>query len=170
MSVSYQLTPNEAVTVRRETPDELEMEVTYGQGQAPPAHFHPGQDESFEVICGVIGTRIDGTVREYRAGERILVPRGAVHQMWNAGDGDARARWITSPAGRTLEWFRALDGLQRSGRVRKDGMPGALAMGVLLTEYRDVMRLAAAPRPLVRVALALLGRVGRMRGYGAAPA
>jgi quercetin dioxygenase-like cupin family protein len=170
MSVSYQLTPNEAVTVHRETPEELEVEVTYGKGQAPPAHFHPGQDESFEVISGVIGARIDGGVREYRPGERILIPRGAVHQMWNAGDGDARASWITSPAGRTLEWFRALDELQRGGRVRKDGMPGPLAMGVLLTEYRDVMRLAARPRPLLRAALALLGRLGRMRGYGAASA
>jgi hypothetical protein len=47
-------------------------------------------------------------------------------------------------------------------------MPGPVAIGVLLTEYRDVMRLAARPRPLVRGALALLAWIGRMRGYDVA--
>jgi quercetin dioxygenase-like cupin family protein len=170
MSFSYQLTPHEAVALRRETPDELEVEVIYGKGQAPLAHFHPGQDESFDVVSGVIRARVDGVEREYRAGDRILIPRGAVHQMWNAGAGDARATWVTSPAGRTLEWFRALDELQRGGKVGKDGMPGLLAMGVLLTEYRDVMRLTARPRSLVRAALGLLAWIGRMRGYRLATA
>lgn len=165
MSLVYQLTPQETVVVRREAPGELEVEVTYGKGQAPLAHFHPGQDESFEVTSGVVGARIDGVEREYRAGDRILIPRGAVHQMWNAGDGEATATWVTTPAGRTLEWFRALDELQRDGNVGKDGMPGLTATGVLLTEYRDVMRLAARPRPLVRGALALLAWIGRMCGY-----
>jgi quercetin dioxygenase-like cupin family protein len=168
MSRTYQLTPHETVVVRREGSDELAVEVTYGQGQAPLAHFHPAQDESFEVISGVVGARIGGVAREYRAGDRIVVPRGAVHQMWNAGEGDAKAAWVTTPAGRTLEWFRALDELQRSGSVGKGGMPGPLAMGVLLTEYRDVMRLAARPRSLVRGVLALLGWIGRLRGYAVA--
>jgi hypothetical protein len=38
-------------------------------------------------------------------------------------------------------------------------------MGVLLTHYRDVFRLAARPRPVVRAALAALGTMGRLRGY-----
>jgi quercetin dioxygenase-like cupin family protein len=168
MSRTYQLTPHEAVAVRRAGADELVVEVTYGQGQAPVAHFHPDQDEAFEVTSGVVGARIDGVAREYRAGDRIVVPRGAVHQMWNAGEGDATATWITTPAGRTLEWFQALDESQRSGNLGKNGMPGPLAMGVLLTEYRDVMRLAARPRSLVRGALALLAWIGRMRGYAVA--
>jgi hypothetical protein len=41
---------------------------------------------------------------------------------------------------------------------------------VMLTEYRDVFRLAARPRPLVRGALALLGVIGRLRGYRPKPA
>jgi hypothetical protein len=43
-------------------------------------------------------------------------------------------------------------------------MPGPLAFGVLLTEYRDVFRLAGPDR-LLRPALALLGEIGRRRGY-----
>jgi hypothetical protein len=44
-------------------------------------------------------------------------------------------------------------------------MPGPLAFGVLLTEYRDTFRLAAGPEPLVRGALAVLALLGRLRGY-----
>jgi hypothetical protein len=44
-------------------------------------------------------------------------------------------------------------------------MPGPLAFGVLLTEYRDVFQLAAGPRPVVRGGLAFLGAIGRLRGY-----
>jgi hypothetical protein len=44
-------------------------------------------------------------------------------------------------------------------------MPSPLAFGVYLTEYRDVFRLAARPRFLIRGAMAALGVIGRRRGY-----
>ena len=89
-----------------------------------------------------------------------------IHTFWNPGDGSARVRWRTSPAVRTEQWFRAINRIQVEGRVGKDGMPGPLAFGVLLTEYRDVFRLAGPDR-LLRPALALLGEIGRRRGYRA---
>jgi quercetin dioxygenase-like cupin family protein len=164
--MTLMLTPKESLTIRESSPDLLEVEVTYGgHGDPPPAHLHPGQDEVFEVLAGEIHARIDGEEHAYGPGDRFEIPRGTAHQMWNAGAEPARALWRTSPAGRTHEWFAALDGLQRSGRVGKNGMPGPLAMGALLTQYRDVFQLAARPRALVRGVLALLGAVGRMRGY-----
>jgi hypothetical protein len=72
--------------------------------------------------------------------------------------------WRTSPAGRTQEWFEALDSLQREGRVQKNGIPGPLAMSVLLNEYRDVFRLAG-PDPVLHAAFAMLAPLGRLRGY-----
>jgi quercetin dioxygenase-like cupin family protein len=163
---TFTLTPKESVTVREHAAELLEVEVTYAPGgDAPPAHFHPGQDESFELLTGSLCVRIDGAERSYRAGETFEIPRGSAHQMWNPGDEPVRAIWQTRPAGRTLDWFEGLDSLQRSGRVGKNGIPGPLAMGAYLTEYRDVFRLAARPQPLVRGALALLGVAGRVRGY-----
>jgi hypothetical protein len=85
--------------------------------------------------------------------------------MWNPSGETARVRWQTKPAGRTLEWFQSLDALQREGRVRRNGVPGPLALAVLLNEYRDVFRLAGPPEPLVRIAFALLAPLGRLRGY-----
>ena len=160
------ITAHEFLTVRHSGADRLEVEVSYApHGDKPPAHYHPAQDEHFEVLEGELHTRVDGEERVLRAGDTLDIERGVVHQMWNPGDAQVRATWTTSPAGRTLEWFTAIDALHREGRVGKDGMPGPLAFGVLLTEYRDVFRLAAKPEPVVRGALAALGAVGRRRGY-----
>ena len=166
MSDALTLTPHESLTLRRSTPELLEVEAVYSPGgSAPPKHFHPQQDEHFEVLSGELRVRVDGEERALRAGETIDIRRGTVHQMWNPGDEPVRARWQTSPRGRTEEWFRALDALQREGRVGKNGMPGPLAFGAYLTEYSDVIRLAGPPQPVLRSVLALLGVAGRLRGY-----
>ena len=97
---SLKLTPHESVAIRHEDPERLEVEATWGpEGSPPPKHFHPGQDEHFEVLDGALRVEVDGQERELRPGDTIDVPRGAVHRMWNAGVEPARARWVTSPAG-----------------------------------------------------------------------
>jgi hypothetical protein len=111
--------------------------------------------------------RVGDEDRILESGEKLDVPRGMPHQMWNPGDQPARMLWQTRPAARTEDWFRSIDALHREGRVGSKGMPGPLAFGVLLTEYRDVFRLAVGPDPLVRPVLALLGILGRLRGYSA---
>jgi quercetin dioxygenase-like cupin family protein len=166
LRTTLNLTPTETVTVRSAAPDALEVEAVYGAGgSAPPRHYHPAQAERFEVLAGTINTRVAGDERILQAGDTLDIPAGAEHQMWNPGAVEARVLWRTSPAGRTLEWFQALDALQREGRVMKSGIPSPLAMSVLLTEYRDVFRLAVPAEPVVRVGLAALGVVGRARGY-----
>lgn len=137
------LSPSSSVTVRSATPDALEVEAVYGpHGSAPPKHFHPDQAEHFELLEGAITALVDGRERVLAAGDTLDVPPGAVHQMWNAGSEHARMLWRTTPAGRTLEWFEALDAFQRDG----DGEAFAAA----LAEYSDVFRLAedwpATPR------------------------
>lgn len=164
-STSLMLTPDESVRVLHHGPSALEVAVTWGAGGSrPPKHFHPHQDERFELRDGALRARVDGEERELRPGDILEIPRGAVHQMWNEGERPAVAVWRTSPAGRTYEWFRSLDTLQRSGRVGRGGMPSPLAFGVYLTEYRDVIRLAG-PQALTLGALRALGVLGRLRGY-----
>jgi quercetin dioxygenase-like cupin family protein len=166
VSRNLKITPTESVTVRKSKPEVLEVEATYGpEGSAPPKHFHPSQDEHFEVLAGKMRVRVDGDERDLTKGEEIDIPRGAVHQMWNPSEEPARVKWETRPAGRTEEWFGAIDVLHRRGQVGRNGMPGPLAFAALLTEYRDVFRLAVKPEPVVRAGLALLAPLGRARGY-----
>jgi quercetin dioxygenase-like cupin family protein len=162
---TFQLTPSESVRVLRDQADRIEVEGTWGPGGSPPPkHFHPAQDERFEVLEGVLSARVDEEERRLRSGDVLEIPRGAVHQMWNAGDVPARANWRTSPGGRTGQWFEAIDELRSSGRVGRNGMPGPLAFGAYLTEFDDVFRLAG-PQPLLRPLLAALGGVGKLKGY-----
>jgi hypothetical protein len=163
---TLKVTPGEFVTVRRSDPELLELEGSWApSGKPPPKHYHPAQDEHFEVLEGTLRTRVDDVQRDLGSGETLDIPSGAVHQMWNPGSEPAHAVWQIRPAGRTLQWFQDVDALHRSGKVGKNGMPGPLAFGVLLTEYRDVFRLAVPAEPVVHAGLSALAVVGRARGY-----
>jgi mannose-6-phosphate isomerase-like protein (cupin superfamily) len=140
MSEKLSLGPHDSLEIRSSTHEALEVEASYRPGGSPPpAHFHPDQDEHFEVLEGTMRVRVDDQERELAPGARIEIGRGQVHQMWNPGPEPARLRWVTSPAGRTEEWFRTLDGV-----FGKDGDVAAgreVDFGALLDEYSDVFRL-----------------------------
>jgi quercetin dioxygenase-like cupin family protein len=88
----------------RITEDVLEMEGTYsGEGDLPPNHYHPRQDEHFEVLEGAVRAVVDDEERRYVAGETFDIPAGTPHQM--AGAGPARVHWEVRPALRTAEFF-----------------------------------------------------------------
>jgi quercetin dioxygenase-like cupin family protein len=165
---TLKLSAHESVVVRESTPDVFEVEVTYeAGGKPPPPHFHPSQDEHFQVVEGQLRARVDGRKWLLKPGETLSVERGAHHQLWNGGDTPARVVWRTTPRLRTEDWFAELDALQRVGRAGRNGMPGPLSLAPLVTEYRDVFRPAIKPRPLVRAGLVVLAFAGRLTGHRA---
>lgn len=162
MADTLRLTPHETVTIRRSSPELLEVEGSWGPGgKPPPSHYHPSQEEHFEVLEGTLTAKIDGEERELAKGDTLDIPSGTHHQIWNRGTETTRALWQTRPALRTEQWFRAIDRTIRDG----NGMPGPLAFGVYLNEFRDVFRLGNAPDVLTRPVLAVLAVIGRARGY-----
>jgi mannose-6-phosphate isomerase-like protein (cupin superfamily) len=168
MGDTLRLTPHEMVTIRKSSPELLEVEGNWGpEGKPPPPHYHPAQDEHFEVLEGTLTAKLGGEEFDLGPEQMLDVPRGTHHQIWNRGEVPTRALWQTRPAGRTEEWFRSIDRLIREGRVGSNGMPGLLAFGVFLTEYRDVFRLGTGPDFITRPLLAGLGLIGRTRGYRA---
>jgi len=92
------------------------------------------------VLAGTLTVELGGEVRRYAAGEGFDVSRGTVHRMSNDGSEPTRVRWTTSPAGRTLDWFRDLEATQR--RVGGSKLKRAAAFPPLLYKYRDTFRLA----------------------------
>ena len=111
------------------TDDLLVMEQAYDASTPPPPpHFHPAQDEHFEVLEGTVSTLVDGTERVYAAGEAFDVPAGTVHTM-GPHDGPARLRWEVRPALRTWEFL--------------SGMPESLEDRIThVGRYADEFRLA----------------------------
>ena len=109
----------------------LEMEASYaGAGQFPPEHFHPMQEERFEVLEGAVRAIVAGEERVYGAGERFEVPAGTPHQM--TSEGPARMRWEVRPALRTAEMFEQL----YSGKAAAD-------FAAFLAEFSDEFQLTA---------------------------
>jgi len=82
-------------------PELLVMEQTYAaDADAPPPHYHPSQDEHFEVLEGSIALKVGHERRVVPAGESFDIPRGTVHTLGPSG-GPARVRWEVRPALRT---------------------------------------------------------------------
>jgi uncharacterized cupin superfamily protein len=136
------LGPTARLRIVRSDDEELEVEATYAPGSAaPPNHFHPAQDEAFEILEGSMQVRIDGGPETtLGAGETLDVPRGTPHTMWNGADVPARTRWITRPAGRTEGWFRTLDSFQRRTEAGETVEPQEYARA--LEDFEDVFQLA----------------------------
>lgn len=130
-----------------------EQRVEYlGGSPFPPSHYHPAQDEHFEVEAGAMVFVVDGQEMTLRAGDDVDIPRGISHKARNAsGEESAVVRWETRPALRSESFFAATAMLSGSP------LDGAL----LANEYRDVFRLSG-PAALAVPVLALVGRlVGR---------
>ena len=109
MAETLRLTPGETVTIRESSPDLLEVEGAWApEGKPPPPHFHPSQDEHFEILEGTLTARVDGEERDLGPGDTLDIPRGAKHQIWNRTGSPARALWQTRPARRTESWFRSI--------------------------------------------------------------
>jgi mannose-6-phosphate isomerase-like protein (cupin superfamily) len=163
---TLQITLGEALEVVERAPGLLVFEATWAPGGSPPpAHFHPSQSEHFEMLAGTLHAEVDGKRRELAAGEQLDVPPTTPHRMWNPTAQVARARWETRPAGRTEEWFRALSSLQGTEWVDDRGLPKALAFAALANRYQDTFRLAGAPQPVLRIALAVAAPLARLRGF-----
>ena len=88
------------------------------------------------MLAGAIRARVDGNESELDVGDVLEVPRGTAHQFWNPGEEEAAVRWITVPAGRTLEFFREL-AAATSGSAEGDP-------ATLLERFADTFRLAGA--------------------------
>jgi len=135
----------QSLTFRRTAADTggdlLEVESTWASGgQAPPEHYHPRQEEHFEVLEGELQVRIGDAERTVRAGETIDVPPGTPHAMWNAGPAAARALWQTRPALRTEGFFELVWGLAQAAHAGREGPSGDEVAG-MLREYSDEFRL-----------------------------
>ena len=155
------LSEHETLRITSETPEQLEVEASWGPGgKVPPPHLHPHQDEEFVVQSGRLTAWIDGDERMLGPGDTLVIPRETPHKMWNQGGETATAVWRTRPALRTAEWFATIDRLSAGG-TRKPPLP---ATAKAVTHYSDVFVLAVGPkaaRPAVGLALRAVGLADR---------
>ena len=68
----------------------VEMDVTAHPGSATMIHYHPEQEETYQILEGTLEVFRDDRWRAVPAGESLTVAQGAVHGFRNAGEAPVR--------------------------------------------------------------------------------
>ena len=83
----------------------FEFDVPAGS-KVPAPHSHDGFEETIYGLEGALLWTVEGQAHEVGTGEVLCIPRGAVHQFANAGDGDAKALAFVTPGILGPDYFR----------------------------------------------------------------
>ena len=78
-------------------------EISVAPGGGTPPHIHHHEDEAFRLLEGTLTIQVGGDTITASAGDFAFLPRGIAHSFKNAGDCDAKALVLITPAG--LEGF-----------------------------------------------------------------
>lgn len=129
-------------------------------------HIHPLQEERFEVIAGTLRGRVAGKEFTSGPGETVVVPRGAPHVWWNAGDEELHCLVDLRPALRIESFFETFFGLAQDGKVDpKTGLPNLVQMALVMRAFPDELILARPPRLVQTLLFGALAPIGRLLGY-----
>lgn len=146
----------------------LEMEATYPpQSPQPPLHYHPNQEEHFEVLRGTFRTHVGGVEKVYDTGETFVVPQNTPHWMCNISDEEGALLWQVRPALKTQSFFETMWGLEADGLTFDDGTPPLLHLAVILREYDKEFRASSPPYWVQRILFSIMAPIGKLKGYRA---
>jgi quercetin dioxygenase-like cupin family protein len=135
----------------------VEMDVTLEPKGHTNIHYHPEQEETYEVLGGTLEVFRDGDWHKVPAGESLTVPRGAVHAFRNASQTPVRFLNVHRPALTFQEYLETLDRLIRVGKVKglKSLRSGIYVSVAAVEQGSSVM--VKPPHMLIR-GLAFIGR------------
>lgn len=160
------------LTIRQSSADTggalLEMEAVYPPNSPQPAyHYHPYQEEQFQVLQGTFRAKIGGVVHTYMPGETYTVPANTPHWMHNVSSEEGRLLWQVRPALRTQAFLETMWGLDADGKTNASGVPNLLQLAVTLHAFSDEFRASNPPYLVQRILFGVLAPLGRLRGYRA---
>jgi quercetin dioxygenase-like cupin family protein len=143
----------------------LEMEAFYQpNGVLPPQHFHPNQEETFQVLAGTFLVVIGTDKFTYSTGETFKIPAGTSHAMQNASAEKGHLLWQTRPALRSEDFFETVWTMDRENPSDKRSVKEFLQLALVFQKFNREIRLS---NPTQRIILKLLAPVARILGYEA---
>ena len=144
----------------------LEMEAIYpANSEVPPEHYHPYQEERFQVIEGKIRAIVDGQENLYQPGQEFTIPPGTPHAMHNVSKEEGRVNWQTRPAMKTEFFHEIIRSLYQDGENSTNRGPSLLQLAVIFWEYRSEFRLKKPPYVIQFILFGILSTIGRLKGY-----
>ncbi|ODS54111.1 MAG: cupin [Acidobacteria bacterium SCN 69-37] len=100
----------------------FELIVPAAARLAAPPHSHDQYDETIYGLEGVLTWTVDDVPIEVRAGDALVIPRGAVHRFDNHGEVAATAVCVVTPAAIGPGFFReSAEVLNAAGGGPPDG-------------------------------------------------
>jgi quercetin dioxygenase-like cupin family protein len=146
----------------------LEMEAVYpANSDLPPEHYHPIQEERFQVLEGTIRAIVDGQDNLFQAGQEFIIPPGTPHAMHNVSSEEGRVIWQTRPAMKTEFFHETIRKLSKEGNLSTNERPSMLQLAVIFREYKDEFRLKNPPYLVQSILFGILSPIGQLRGYKA---
>jgi hypothetical protein len=147
--------------------DVLHADVWAAPGGDVPAHYHPSQEERFEVLAGEVRFIVGGKRLEAGPGARVVAPVGVKHSFRNTGNVEAHLRVEVEPALRLQGFLEEAAALARARRYTRHGLPrrpaAIVELADLMVRYADVTVMAFPPPAIQRVALWPLARLRKRR-------
>ena len=130
-------------------------------------HIHPNAHERFTAVKGKIGYLLGDQKKILQANESMEIPRGIVHDFWNAGDEEARVIVEIRPGARMELMMITMFSLAYEGKTNKKGVPDLLQMALIAKEFEDVLQVMNPPLWVQRVLFGILAPIARLVGYKA---
>lgn len=96
----------------------VEMDCTAAPGSGTIVHYHPHQEETYQVLEGTLEVLREGRWSPVGAGDSMTIPAGAVHAFRNPGPAPARFLNRHTPALGFQAHLETLDRLIRTGKIR----------------------------------------------------
>ena len=145
--------------------DVLHAEVWAAPKGDVPAHYHPAQEERFEVLAGTMRFTINGKRINAGPGTRVVAPVGARHSFRNTGETEAHLLVEVEPALELQGFLEEAAALARAGRYTRHGLPrrpGAIVeLADLMVRYADTTVMAFPPLAVQRLTMWPLARPRR---------
>jgi quercetin dioxygenase-like cupin family protein len=95
------------------------IEYTTRQGEEPPNHTHPNEDEIFYVLQGELTFHCGGETFDVGAGGFVYLPQGIEHGYTIRSQGEVRLLVVTFPVGETAGqgWGRFIADMETQGEL-----------------------------------------------------
>lgn len=130
---------------------------------ALPPHYHPRQEERWEVLEGEIELRLGKQKQIVKPadGPQIATP-GIIHGLKNVSDRETYLRCHVLPAGSLEAFLTESAAAAREGLFMRGGIPrswrGLRWVADFLARHGDDVVMLSPPRPLQSALVTLLGR------------
>lgn len=148
--------------------DTMVVDTWIDPGGGVTPHVHPAMEERFETVEGTAEFLSGRTWHETPEGEGAVIPAGTRHAFRNRSDQVAHIRCEVTPPMTLEEFLTEAAAMSRAGKINKRGLPTSfralLDVAVMAEDHRDMVVMGSPPRPVQRLVLPPLAKLGRRRG------